>query len=51
MLVKVESLEFGLELYHAGLLRWYDGDIWSLENDYAEPSCYNEDSMYVELED
>lgn len=51
MLVKVESLELGLELYHAGLLRWYDGDSWSLDNAYGEPRCDNEDCMYVNLED
>ena len=51
MLVKVESLELAIDLYHAGLLRWWDGDAWTKDNAYAEPSEYSKECTYVELEE
>ena len=51
MLVKVESLELAIDLYHAGLLRWSDGEVWSLARKYAAPNRYDSDHAYVELED
>ena len=52
MLVKVESSELALELYDAGLLRWYDGDVWSSAHHYGEPEQVNVGKhTFVELED
>lgn len=51
MLVKVESLELAIDLYHAGLLRWSDGDVWSLDRKYAAPNKYDFAFAYIELEE
>lgn len=52
MLVKVETLELALELYDAGLLRWYDGDMWSYANRYGKPEQMHVGKhTFVELED
>ena len=51
MLVKVESLELAIDLYHAGLVRWWDGEAWTKDNAYAEPSEYSKECTYIELEE
>ena len=51
MLVKVESLELAIDLYHAGLLRWSDGEVWSLARKYAAPNRYDLAYACVELEE
>lgn len=52
MLVKVETLELALELYDAGLLRWYDGDVWSRAHHYGKPEQMHVGSgTFVELEE
>lgn len=51
MLVKVNDLKVAQELYFAGLLRWWDGEIWSIERGYGKPKEYCQDSAYVELEE
>ena len=51
MLVKVKSLAFAIELYHAGLLCWRDGEAWSLANHYAPPDKYDYHCAHIYLED
>jgi len=51
MLVKVESLAWAIDLYHAGLLRWFDGKMWSFDRGFAEPSDFDIDCAFVELEE
>ncbi len=51
MLAKVQSLALAIELYHAGLLRWHDGEEWSLANRYACPNEWDWDCAHIYLED
>ncbi len=52
MLVKVETLELALGLYDAGLLRWYDGDVWSYANHYGKPEQHHVGRFtFIELEE
>lgn len=51
MLVKVESLELAIDLYHAGLLRWWDGEAWTADHKHAPPSKTDVSHAYIELEE
>lgn len=51
MIVKVESLDTAIELYHAGLLCWLDGEPWSRSRNYTVPSEYSKEHCYIHVEE